>query len=161
VHVDVHHDRGVGQPKALGEDDSGLRCPLIVGLEAGQHEIELFVSHGVGERGGDDRRIRRSRGEAIVLDMNGPVGTARQRFAQHLRRARWPGRADNDVAAMLLTQTKRLFECVRVRLVHLEAGILLTNAAPGLVDARLPLAGRNLLDAHGYLHDSRMGRFED
>ena len=34
----------------------------------------------------------------------------------------------------------------------LEAPVLLTDASRGAVDARLPLAGRNLLDAHSYAH---------
>ena len=63
-----------------------------------------------------------------------------------------PGRADDDLAAVLLLQPQRLFEGVGVGLVHLAARVLLADPAPGLVQARLPLAGGNLLDANGYLH---------
>ena len=130
LYLHVHDDRGVRQPKALGEDHAGLRGALIVGLKAGQHKVEFLLAHGVGERAGDDKGICGDRREAIVLNVNGAIGAARQRFAQHLRRARRPGSADDDLAAMLLSQAKRLFERVGVGLVHLEAGILLAHAAP-------------------------------
>ena len=62
--------------------------------------------------------------------MNGAIGAARERFADHLRDARRPGRADDDFAAVLLLEPQRLFERVGVRLVQLEAGVLLAD--PGL-----------------------------
>src|SRR5215216_5176417 len=85
--------------------------------------------------------------------MNRAVGAARKRFAQHLRCACRAGGADNHFAAMFLAKPQRLFERVRVRLVHLEAGILLADATPAVIDTRLPFAGGNLLYTHSYAHE--------
>ena len=77
---------------------------------------------------------------AVVLDVDGAVGAARQRLANHLRDARRSGRADDHFAAVLLLQPQRLFERVGVRLVHLEGGVLLAD--PGLVVVRGGAASR-------------------
>ena len=90
--------------------------------------------------------------ERVVLDVDRAVGAARQRLADDLRDARRPGRADDHLAAVLLLQPQRLFERVGVRLVHLEAGVLLADPGLGVVQARLPLAGGDLFDADGDFH---------
>ena len=84
--------------------------------------------------------------------MDGPVRAAGERLANHLRRTRWPGGYDHDFAAVLLLQAQRLFERVGVRLVQLEAGILIANPGLRLVDAQLPLAGDDLFDTDCYFH---------
>ena len=89
---------------------------------------------------------------AVVLDVDGAIGAARQRLAKHLRDARRPGRADDHLAAVLLLEPQRLLERVGVRLVHLVAGVLLANPGLGVVQPRLPVAGGDLLDADGDLH---------
>jgi len=53
---------------------------------------------------------------------------------------------------VLLLEPQRFFERVGVGLVHLEAGVGLANPGLVVVQARLPLAGGDLLDANGYLH---------
>ena len=95
--------------------------------------------------------------QPIVFDVDGAVGAARQRLADHLRDARRPGRADDHFAAVLLLQPQRLFERVGVGLVHLEAGVLIANPGLVVVETRLPLAGGHLLDADGYLHGRYSG----
>ena len=77
----------------------------------------------------------------IVLDVDGAIGAARERFADDLRHARRPGGTDDHLAAVLLLQPQRLFERVGVRLVHLEAGVLLADPGLVVVEARLPVAG--------------------
>ena len=136
----------------LREDNSCLCRTLIVGLEAGEHEVECLLAYGVGEGARNDEGIGGYRREAVVLDVNGSVGAPRQRFTQHLARACRPGGADHDLAAVLFAETKRLLERVGVGLVHLERRILLAHAAFAVVDTRLPLAGGDLLDADGYAH---------
>ena len=88
----------------------------------------------------------------VVFDVNRAVGAARQRLANHLLHPRRPCRADDHLAAVLLAQAQRLLERIGVRLVHLVADVLFAD--PGLVvaQARLPLAGGDLLDADGDLH---------
>ena len=87
-----------------------------------------------------------------MLDVNGSVGAPRQRFAQHLARACRPGGAGHNLAAVLFAETKRLLERVGVGLIHLERRILLAHVAFAVVDARLPLARGDLLDADSYAH---------
>src|SRR5262249_40741511 len=70
-----------------------------------------------------------------------------------------PGRADDDLAAVLLLEAQRLFERVGVRLVHLEAGVAFANPRLAVVQARLPLARGHLFDADSYLHRSRTQRW--
>jgi hypothetical protein len=41
----------------LGQHDTRLSEPLIVGLETRQDEIELFVPHRIGEHGAHDERV--------------------------------------------------------------------------------------------------------
>ena len=112
----------------LGEHDADLAEALVVGLQPGQHEVELLVADRRGQRLGHRDRIGRR--QRVGLDVDGAIGAARQRLADHLRRARRPGRADDDLAAVLLLEPQRLFERVGVGLVELEAGVLVAD--PGL-----------------------------
>jgi len=75
-----------------------------------------------------------------------------RREPDDLRDARRSRRTDDDLAAVLLLEPQRLFERVLVGFVHLETGVLLADPGPGVVEARLPLARRDLLDADGDLH---------
>ena len=136
-------------------DHADLREPLIVGLQAGEHEIEPLVFHRAGQRRARHERVRAR--QPIVLDVDGAVGAARERFADYLRDARRPRRAHHHFAAVLLLQPQRLFERIRVRLVHLEAGVGFTNPRFVVVEARLPFARRDLFDANGDLHGESGG----
>src|SRR5581483_3240239 len=84
--------------------------------------------------------------------MNGTVCAARQRFANHLRDPRRSTRADDDFAAVLFLEAQRFFERVRIRFVHLEAGIAFADPGLRVVQTRLPFARRNLFDADGNFH---------
>jgi hypothetical protein len=87
-------------------------------LQTGEHDIELVAFHRGGQRVGGHEGI--GAGKALVVDMDGAVGAPRERFADDLRDPRRAGRADHDLAAMLLLQAQRLFERIGVRFVHLE-----------------------------------------
>ena len=87
-----------------------------------------------------------------MLDMDGAIGPAGERFPQHLRCTGGPRGADDHLAAVPLAKTKRFFEGVGVGLVHLEAGVLFAHGAPRVIDPRLPFTRRHLLDAHRKLH---------
>ena len=89
-----------------------------------------------------------------MLDVNGAIGPAREGLPDHLCRACGTGRADDHLAAVLLLETQALLERVRVGLVHLEAGVALANPGFRVVQAGLPLARGDLLDADGDFHDS-------
>ena len=119
------------QTEPLGQDDAGLRESLVVGLQAGEDEVEPLVRHRRAERLGDHERV--GAGERVALDVDRAVGAARQRLAQHLRDARGPGRADDHFAAVLFLEPQRLLERVGVGLVHLVAGVLLANPGSRVV----------------------------
>ena len=134
----------------FGEDDADLGEPLIVGLQTGEHDVELVAFHRGGQRVGGHEGIGAR--EAFVVDMDGAVGAARERFADDLRHPRRACRADHDLAAMLLLQAQGLFERIGVRFVHFESRILLANPGFRIVEAGLPLPGGDLLDADSNLH---------
>ena len=126
-----------------------------VGLQAGQNQIEGLLSHGISEHVRDRGGVGRS--ERLILDVNRAVGASRQRFPQHLRDARGPGGADDDLAAVLLLEAQGFLERVGVRLVELPARVLFANVRALRVQAGLPLAGRNLLDADSDFHGVARG----
>ena len=129
---DFHDDRGVRQAEPLGQDDAGLREALVVGLQPGQDEVELLVLHRGRERVGDDERVGAR--QAVVLDVNGAVGAAGQRFAQHLRDARRPAEQTTTSPPCFSFSRSALFERVGVGLVHLVAGVLLADPGPVVVE---------------------------
>ncbi len=87
-----------------------------------------------------------------MLDVDGPIGAARQRLADDRLHAGRSGRADHHFARVLLPQPQRLFERVGIGLVHLVAGVLLANPGLRVIQTWLPFAGRDLLDTNRYLH---------
>ena len=44
VDLDFHDDRRVRHAELLGEHDADLAEALVVGLQAGEHEVELLVA---------------------------------------------------------------------------------------------------------------------
>ena len=56
---DLHDDRGVRTAEQFGEKDAGLAEALIVALQAGEDEIEIFFLDGGGQR------TRRSRADRV------------------------------------------------------------------------------------------------
>ena len=89
--LDFHDDRRVRHAELLGEHDADLAEALVVGLQAGQHEVELLVADRAGQRLGDDEGVGGR--QRVRLDVDRAVGAARQRLAQHLRGPRRAGRA--------------------------------------------------------------------
>src|SRR5258708_26757759 len=90
-----------------------------------------------------------------MLDVDGPLGAARQRLANDRLHAGRSGRADHHFAGVLFPQPQRLLQRVGIGLVHLVAGVLLANPRLLIVQAWLPFAGRDLLDADCNLHTIR------
>ena len=135
------------------EHDAGRGVALVVGLEAGEHEVELLVGHRGRERVGNHERVGRAK--RVVLHVDRAVRATGERLTDHLLHARGARRTDDDFSTVFLAQPQRLFEGVGIRLVHLVADILLANPRLVVLEARLPLAGGHLLDAHCNLHGLR------
>ena len=112
-------------PSRSARTTPDLRVALVVGLQAGQDQVELLVRHRGRQRVGDHERVGGA--QRVVLDVDRAVGAARERLADHLLHARRARRADDHLAAVLLAQAQRLLERVGVRLVHLVADVLLAD----------------------------------
>src|SRR4029450_8741925 len=80
------------------------------------------------------------------------IGAAGQRFPDDLRRARRTGAADDHFPAVLLLEPQRFLERVRVRLVELEAGVLVADPGLLVVHAELPLACDDLFNTDCNFH---------
>ena len=98
VDLDVHDDRGVSAAELLRQHDTDLGKALIVGLQPGENQVARLVAKGAGERGGHPDRI--GSGQAIAFDVNGAIGAAGERLAQHLGDAGRAGRHDDDLSAV-------------------------------------------------------------
>ena len=85
AHLDFHDDGGVTPIEPFGEDHACLGKALVVGLQAGENQVELLVLHGGGERACDHERVGTP--EPFVLDMNRTIGATCQRLTQDLRDA--------------------------------------------------------------------------
>ena len=114
-----------GMLQPLGQHDADLRVALIVGLQSGEDEIETLVRHGRGQRRRGDRGV--SAGQRLVLDVDGPVRAARQRFPDDLLHARGSGGAHHHFPAVLLAQPERFLQRVGVGFVQFVAGVLLAD----------------------------------
>ena len=110
------------------------------------------IAGGERRRGGERIGGR----ERIILDMQRAIGAAGQGLANHLLHARRPGRADHHFAAVLLAKAQGLLERIGVGLVHFVADVLIADPGLVVVQARLPLAGRDLLDTDCDFHDCRV-----
>ena len=64
----LHDDRRVRHAELLGQDDADLAEALIVGLQAGQDQIELLVAHRGGEGVGDHERVGGPEGVRLDVD---------------------------------------------------------------------------------------------
>ena len=117
-----------------------------------KHSGEVVVVSAGPARVTQVLREALARGADRAIHVQGAIGTARQRLAQHLRDASRAGRDGNHFASLRLAQPQCRLERIGVGLVHFVADVLLAD--PGLVVAQawLPFARRDLLDADGDFH---------
>jgi len=85
----VHDDGGVGPAQQFGEDYAGLGEAVVVGLQAGEDEIELFVFDGGGDGSGGVERIDAYEGR--VFEVDGAIRSLGQSLPQYLLCARGTG----------------------------------------------------------------------
>ena len=147
-----HDDRRVRHAERLGEDDADLAEALVVGLQPGEHEIELLGLHRRGERVRDATRVGGR--QRVGLDVN-RRGRRRGRAPRGSPAPRAPARREQTTTSppCFSFEAQRLFERVGVGLVQLEAGVLVADPGLLVVHAQLPLARHDLLDADGDFHD--------
>jgi len=111
--LDFEDQAGVGHPEKLGEDDAGLTEAEIVGLEAGENEIGLFVANGRREKAGYAEGVVAAEcGFVRALDVDGAVGAFGEGFADGLADALGAGADDDDFSAVSFFKQQGLFEGV-------------------------------------------------
>ncbi len=152
LHFDLHDDGGVRQAEQFRQQHAGLAEAVIVALQAGQDQIELFLFDGGGERLGRAERIEQIK--FVVGDVDAAVGALGQRFLDGLLGALGAHGNRDHFAAVLFLEAQAFFEGETVRLIHLEADIGFANPVAGIGDAQRGVFGGNLLDGDGDLHRS-------
>jgi hypothetical protein len=142
----------MGDAQSLRKHDTDLSSALVVGLEAGEHEIGGFIL----ERGRKGARSRSRVGgsEVVAEDVDGAIGASRERLAQDLHHTHRSGRDRDDLAAVLLAKTKRRLKRIGVWLVQLPCGMCLVEPQARPVDSDRRLAGYDLFQADGDAHYS-------
>ena len=152
--LDLHDDGGVRPAQQLGQDHAGLGKAVVVGLQAGEDQVEVFVLDRSRE---GLRGIEGIEGnEAVAFQMDGAVGALGQRLAQNLLRARRAAGDDHYLAAMLFLLAQRLFQRVGVGLVHF-VGNIVANPRAALVQLERRVFLRDLLHADQDLHQGSSG----
>ena len=76
-----------GMPSCSARTTPVCAEALVVGLQAGEDEIELLVAASPPASASATANASAA-AERVVLDVDGAVGAARQRLADHLRDAR-------------------------------------------------------------------------
>ena len=127
------------------QDNAGLRVAVIVGLQAGEDQIEFFILDGRREGLRGIKGIESD--EGIVFEVDGAVRALGQGFAQHLLRTRRAGSDDHHFSSMFFSLAQRFFEGESVGLVHFIRDVF---ADPGrsLVQLERCILLRHLLHAN-------------
>ncbi len=142
---DVHDDGGVRPAEQFGQDNSGLRVAVVVGLQAGEDQVELFIFDGGGKGFCSIESIKSD--EGIVFEVDGAVSALGQSFAQHLLGAGRAGSDDHHFSGVLFLLAQRLFQREGVRLVHFIRDVF-ADPGRGFVELERRIFLRHLLHAN-------------
>src|ERR1019366_2211764 len=80
--LDVHDDGGMRHAEQFGQDDAGLGEAVVVGLKAGEDQVEGLVFDRGGEGLSGVKGVEADEGG--IFEVNGTVGTLGEGFAQDL-----------------------------------------------------------------------------
>ncbi len=147
--LDFHDDGGVRPAQQLRHDHAGLGVAIVVRLQAGKDEIELFIFDGRDESLGHIERVQADK--AVVFKMNGAIRALGQAFTQHLLRPRRPGGDDHDFTGVLFFLPQSFFQGKSVWLVDFIRDVV---ADPGaaFIEFERRVFLRDLLHADQNLH---------
>ena len=144
------------QAEQFCEDDAGLGEAVVVGLQAGEDEIELLILDRSGERLGSIEGVEAHEGG--VFEVNGAIGTLGEGLAQDLLCASRAGGDDDNFTAVLFFLAECFLEGVGVGLVHL-VGDILADPGTGLVEFERCVFLRHLLHADQDFHPTPRRKF--
>ena len=126
-----------------------MRVSVIIGLQAGEDEVEFFVFYGGGK---SSRRVRRIQAdEGVVFQVDGAVRALGQSFAQHLLGPRGTGGDYHDFPAVLFFLTQRLFQGEGVGLIDFVRHVF-ANPGAGFVQLEGRILLRHLFHADKNFH---------
>src|SRR5579859_5295956 len=124
--LNAHDDGGMRPSQNLSQQYPRLCVAIVVRLQAGKDQVELFIFDRRGQSFRGVERIQRN--EFTALEMKRAIGSLGQRFAQNLLCTRRTRGDYNYFATMLLFLSEGLFERVGIRLIDLVGDVL---ANPG------------------------------
>ena len=127
----------------FGEQHAGLAEALIVALQAGEDEIEIFFFDCGRERTRRGQRIELV--EFVVGDVDAALGALGESFLDGLLGALRAHRDRHDFAAVLFLQAQRFFERVGVRLVGFKSDVGFANPRAAIGNRERRIFRGNLL----------------
>ena len=131
-----------GRSEQFGEQHAGLAKALVVALQPGEDQIEIFFLNCGRER---TRRAQRIELEKFMIgDMDAAFGALGQRFLDGLLRALRPHRNGHHFAAVLFLQAQRFFEREAVRLVRFKSDVGFANPCAAIGDGQAAHLSREL-----------------
>src|SRR5207237_3001161 len=115
-------DGGVRPSQQFRQNHAGLRIAVVIGLQAGEDEVELLILDGSSECLGGVDGVERN--EAGIFQMNGAVGSLGQRLAQYLLGARRSGSNRYYFAAVFFFLPQGFLKRIGIRFVDLVGDVL-------------------------------------
>ena len=155
---DGHDDRGVRAAEKFGEKNARLAEALVVALQAGEDQIEIFGFDGGGERTGRGERIELEK--FVVGDVDAAVGAFGQGFLDGLLHALGAHGDGDDFAAVLFFQAQGFFERVGVGLVGFKADVGFADPGAAFDDGERRIFRGNLFDANADFQDASAKPFK-
>src|SRR5579875_593346 len=150
-HIDLHNRANLRQIEHLREFRSYLGRLRIDAVTATEDQVNAPASFSEEAPDRQGERARGSRGigaaEGTITQMDGAVGSHRQRRSQRLTRLGWSHRHGNHFPAVLIAETYGLAERVNVQLVDLQ-WYALAHKAPRLCIKTQCRKQGHLFDAH-------------
>ncbi len=100
LRLHVHDDGGMRKSGQFRQDRTGLAVAEIVGLQAGEQQVEGFALQAARQQFRTVKGVEAR--EGFVFEENGAIRALGQRLAQHRLHPRWSGRQRDHLAAVLL-----------------------------------------------------------
>ncbi len=147
--LDFHDDGGVRPAQQFRHNHAGLGVTVVVRLQAGEDEIELFIFNRGDESFGHIEGVQADK--AVIFQMNGAIRALGQPFPQHLLRTRGPGGDDYDFAGVLFFLAQSLFQGEGVRLIDF-IGDVVADPCAAFIEFERRVFLRDLLHADQNLH---------
>ncbi len=142
----------MGAAEKFGEKDARLAEALVVALQAGKNQVEIFRPNRGGQRTRGGQRIELE--EFVVGDVDAAVCALGQGFLDGLFYA-FGAHGDGDhFAVVLFLQAQGFFERVAVGLVGFKADVGFANPRAAFDDGEGRVLGGNLFDANADFHDA-------